>query len=180
MNFGAWGDFAMLNASVSPGESPPGCCITRSLFFFRPDRRYRIDDILIPRAAADVAFDALADLRFGGLGIARQNLIGGENHPRGAEPALKSVFFPKLLLDGVEFSLRSEPFDGGDLSPVRLDGEDGAAFHGLSVKKNGARAANRGLTADVRSSKSRVVAQQMDQQGSGLDVEGADFAVDAE
>jgi hypothetical protein len=41
-----------------------------------------------------------------------------------------------------------DPLDGGDLAAVGLDGEDGAALHGLAVEVDRARAAVAGVAPD--------------------------------
>src|SRR3546814_925920 len=50
-----------------------------------------LDDVVITRAAADVALQPLADLVFLGIGVLLQKVHGGHHHARRAEAALQPV-----------------------------------------------------------------------------------------
>ena len=71
-----------------------------------PDRRGRrlhgAHDVLVAGAAAQVAFQAVADLLGRGIGRVLQQFVGGEDHPRRAEPALQAVLVPERFLDRVQ------------------------------------------------------------------------------
>src|SRR5438309_25479 len=62
----------------------------------------RADDVLVSGAAAEIPFQGMADFRISRIRVALEELVGGHNHARRAEPALKAVLFPKALLDGME------------------------------------------------------------------------------
>ena len=51
----------------------------------------RLDDQLVPRAAAEVAGDGVANLVLGRIGVLLQELQRGQDHPRSAEAALKAL-----------------------------------------------------------------------------------------
>src|SRR5438309_8830952 len=55
-----------------------------------------LDDVLVARAAAQVAFQLFADLRFAGVGMALAQVERAHHHARGAEAALQAV----ALLEG--------------------------------------------------------------------------------
>ena len=57
--------------------------------------RTAVDDVLVARAAAEVAADRPADLRLGRVGVAREQVLGGEQHSRQAEAALEGVRRPR-------------------------------------------------------------------------------------
>src|SRR3954447_22623810 len=69
------------------GRRGPGPHHRRGL----PDRG---DDVVIARAAADVAVEGMADLVVRGIGRPGQEVGCGHDHPRRAEPALEAVLLP--------------------------------------------------------------------------------------
>src|SRR3546814_5977699 len=63
-----------------------------------------LDDVVITRAAADVALQPLADLVFLGIGVLLQKVHGGHHHARRAEAALQPVMLAEGRLHGVQRS----------------------------------------------------------------------------
>src|SRR6266851_8834386 len=57
---------------------------------FRRASLHRIHNVLIAGAAAQIAFEAVADLFLGGLRIALQQLVRGHDHARCTETALQA------------------------------------------------------------------------------------------
>jgi len=57
--------------------------------------------VLIAGAAAEVSVKSMANLVLCGLGIPRQKLVRGKDHPWRAVPALKAVTLPKAFLKRV-------------------------------------------------------------------------------
>src|SRR6266568_7512609 len=108
-----------------------------------------LHNVLIARAAAEVPFQAPANLLTVWVGIAPKELVSREYHARRAEAALQAVFLPKALLERMELALGREALDRGQLGAVGLDSEHRARLDGLLVHQNRAGAANRGLAADV-------------------------------
>src|SRR3954452_6954532 len=55
----------------------------------------RLDDVVVARAAADIAVERFADLLLARLRVVGQELHRRHHHPRRAEPALQAVAFAK-------------------------------------------------------------------------------------
>src|SRR5262249_1592062 len=81
-------------------------------------------------------------------------------------------------LDGMELAVLLQPFDGRDLPAVRLHRQHGAGLHRRPVQQHRARAAVRGVAADVRAREAEVLAQQVHEQQARLDVGLSRGAVD--
>src|SRR5262249_50961167 len=108
-----------------------------------------VDDGLVAGAAAEVARDRLARFlprRRRGLA---QDLVGAEQHPGRAEPALEALLLPECLLHGVELAVPGEALDRRDLRAVRLDGEGDAGAGGPAVDDDRAGAADAVLATCV-------------------------------
>src|SRR5215204_6265731 len=140
-----------------------------------PDRLRRVtdrrDDVLVAGAAAEIAFDGVADLVVGGIRVLRQQVDGGHDHAGRAEPALETVLLPERGLHRVELIAVSEALDRLDLRPVRLDGEHGARLDRPAVDMDGAGAALAGVAADMRPGQVEVLPQRLDEESPGLDIE---------
>ena len=121
---------------------------------------HRVDDVLIAGAAAEIAFEAVADLFVGRIGIALEQLLGRHDHAGSAEAALEAMLVPEGFLHGVELAVGGEAFDGHHLAAIRLDGEHGAGLYGLAVERHGAGAADGGFAADVAAGESDDFAQK--------------------
>src|SRR6059036_3419349 len=80
----------------------------------------RGDDVLVAGAAAEIALERVPDLGVARMRVLTQQVGGGHDHSRGAEPALQSVFVPERLLQGVQPAVRAEPLDGRDLATLGL------------------------------------------------------------
>src|SRR5664279_3801705 len=148
----------------------------------RPERGCRLadrrHDVLVARAAAQVALDAVADLVVRGIRVARQLIRGRHDHARRAEAALQTVLLPERVLDGVQATLGSHALDRDDDATVGLDGQDGARFDCVPVQPDGARAALAGVAAHVGPGQAQVLADGMDQDLSGLERELMGDSVD--
>ena len=64
--------------------------------------------------------------------------------------------------------------------PIRLHCEDRARLHGASIEMDRARAALRGIATDLRTGQVQVVADDVDEQPSRLDIERDGPTVDGE
>src|SRR5262245_19174643 len=80
------------------------------------------DDVVVAGAAAQVPLELMPDVGLARALVALQDLVGGHDHARGAEPALEPVLLPEALLDGVELAVLGEALDGEDVVAVGLDG----------------------------------------------------------
>ena len=75
---------------------------------------------------------------------------------------------------------RRHPLDRRDVAAIGLDGEHRAGLDRLAVDVDGARAALAGVAADVGPGEVEVLADQLDQETSRLDIRLASLAVDRE
>jgi hypothetical protein len=138
------------------------------------------DDILITGTAAQIAFQTVANLGLGRIGVALQQIVRAHNHARRAKAALQAVLFPKRSLQRMQIAVLGQAFDRGDLAAVRLHGEHGARFHRLSIHQHGARAALARVTAEGGSRQAERLAQKVRQQQTRLHFCGTHSAVDGE
>src|SRR5689334_3754642 len=102
-----------------------------------------LDDVDVAGAPAKIPGDGAPDVAFAGIGIRLQQRVARHHHARGAVAALQAVLLVEAFLDRVELALFLETFDGLDVAPVGLHGEDGAGLDGDAVQENRARAAVR-------------------------------------
>ena len=72
------------------------------------------------------------------------------------------------------------PLDRRDLGAIGLDREHRARLDGVAVEVDGAGAAVRRVAADVGAGQPEVVAQSVDEQQAGLDLEVVLDAVDVQ
>ena len=139
------------------------------------------DDVLITRAAAQVAFQQLADLALARLGVVRGQIHCAHHHAGGAKAALKAVAFLESRLHWVHGAVGfGQAFDGGDVRATGLRGQDVARLDGAPVHDDGAGAALGGVAADMGAGEFEVFAQGLHQQGVGGEVKAAGFAIDIE
>ena len=139
-----------------------------------------VDDVLVSRAATDVALEPMTNLVFGGGRIAIEDLLRRHDHAGRAESALEAVLVPERFLHGIELAVARETFHGDDIRALRLHGKHGAALDGLAVQLHGARAAQRGFAAHVRTRQARDVAHEMNEQQARFYVLGIAFPIDGE
>src|SRR5581483_10653018 len=67
------------------------------------------DDVLVAGAPAEVALERVANLVVARVGVPREQVGRGDDHPRRAEPALQAVLVPERLLDRVQLAVPGEP-----------------------------------------------------------------------
>ena len=82
-----------------------------------------VDNVLVSRAAAEIALEAVADLLLGRDRIVGEQLPRGENHPRRTKSALQRMFIPERLLQRVELAVLRQPLDRQHVPSFRLDRE---------------------------------------------------------
>ena len=138
----------------------------------------RLDDVVVPGAAAEVALEPDADLLLRRVRILGEQRDARHHEPGRAVAALEAVQLVERLLHRMQLAAPGEALDGRHLAPVGLHGEHGAGLDGLAVEQHGARAARRGVAADVRSLQAELVAQEVREQLARLDVGLAAVAVD--
>src|SRR5713226_4073485 len=137
-----------------------------------------LDDIVVARAAAEIAVELVPDLFLRRLGIALEELRRRHDHARRAEAALQPVLLPEGVLDRVQLAVLGHAFDRGDLRAVGLDGQHGAGLHGLAIQMDGAGPALAGVAAHVRAREPGQLADEVHEQEPGLDVMRVSDAID--
>src|SRR6266542_285835 len=111
---------AFASSSATRGTGRVGRADTRS----HCDRGLpnRGHDVVIARTATDVALDGVPDLVVRGVRVVADQLRGGHDHARSAEPALEAVLLPERRLERVERAVGGgESLDRRDAGAVGLD-----------------------------------------------------------
>src|SRR5690606_21997081 len=131
---------------------------------------YGADDVLIAGAPAEVAFEAFADGFLVRIRVVGQQIDRLHDHAGSAETALECVVVAEGLLHRVELPVAGEPLHGGDLTAVRLDGQDRTGLHAPPVERDGAGAAVTRVAADHGSGLAELPPQMRHEQSPGFDV----------
>src|SRR3954454_1634853 len=126
----------MRGSSLRLSAWPTHFSLASTVLMPGPPRRgpHGLDDVVVARAAAEVAGERLADLLLARVRVLGQQVRPRHDHPRRAVAALEPVVLPERLLERVQAALGAEAFDGGDLRPVGLHREHRAALHGVAVE----------------------------------------------
>ena len=145
----------------------------------RPRGGDRLDDVVVAGAAAEIAFQALADLLLGqALRMRVHQVDRAHHHARRAEAALQRVMLAEHLLHRVQRAVgRGEALDRGDAAAVGLQRQHGAGLHRDAVDMHDAGAALAGVAADMGAGQPQLLAQQFDQQGAAFDLHRVLLAV---
>src|SRR5450759_2539802 len=130
----------------------------------RGGREDRLGDLLVARAAAQVACEALLDLRDGGMGVLRQEGVGRHELAGDAEAALDGALVEERLLERAQVPVDREPLDRHDLRPVGLDREHQAGIDDAAVQADGARTALAHEAAFLGARELQIVAQDVEQR----------------
>jgi hypothetical protein len=109
----------------------------------------RLNYIMVPRAAAEVAIQCMADLFFCWMRIVLQQASGRHDHARRTKTALQSVAFFKPFLQGVQFVVGGKSFDGGYFTTIGLNRQQRTTFGGFAIHEYGAGAATAGIAANM-------------------------------
>src|SRR5262245_24509720 len=141
--------------------------------------RDRFHDVMVAGAAADIAFELVADgLLIELVALAPDDIDRRHDHAGRAIAALQRVVLAERLLHRMQRAVRlGEPFDRGDVGALHLPGKGRAGLHRLAVDMDHAGAALRGVAAHMRAGQPQVLAQELHQQGARVDVTGDGFAV---
>src|SRR2546428_694327 len=130
-----------------------------------------LHDVHVTGAAAEIPGDRLTDLLLRRRGVRGEEADRGHHHSRGAEPALQAVLLVEALLDRMELPILLESLDRGDARLIHLHREEGAGLHRAAVEQDGACAAACGVAADVGPGHPEVLAEEVNEQRSRLDVD---------
>ena len=162
------GEQRRIFAAQHPGADDTLCAFLGDGHWRHPVGRsqHRLDDVVVPRAAAEVALEPHPDLVFGGMRVLVEQPDRGHHHARGAVAALEPVVLHERLLHRVHLAVLGESLDGEDLLSVCLDGKHGAALHRFAVDVNGAGAAGGRVATDVRAGEADRIAYVVDEQAS--------------
>src|SRR5215472_14015769 len=119
----------------------------------------RLDDVLITGAAAEIAFELLANDLFGEIvTLAVNHVDRGHDHARRAKAALQPVMLAEGFLHWMQRrAIRREPFDGLDLMAVGHHHEGGTGFDRLAVEMHDASATLRSVAADMGPGQTQVL-----------------------
>src|SRR6476469_2161811 len=117
-----------------------------------------IDDVVVARAAAEVALEPVADFLLTGVRVLLEQVRGAHDHAGSAVAALKPVLLVERPLHGVQLAVPRKPLDRRDLGAIGLHREHGARLDGLAVDVHRAGAARRGVTTDVGAGQAELLA----------------------
>src|ERR1700732_772964 len=174
---GGWRSSTKVPAPVSSRGSSSRCTRaptsfgrTSSIALRRPapgDRcPYCVDNVLAAGAATEIAAEAVADFVVGSERPLAQEIDGGHQHPRRAEPALQRVMLAERLLQTVELLDGAEAFDGLERAAVGLHREQQAGAHAVAVENDSAGAADAMLAADMGAGEAERLAQEVAEQAA--------------
>src|SRR4051794_17721616 len=104
-------------------------------------RRYCLDDFPVTGAAAQIARDGMADLRFARPRILVEQRLGGEHNAWCAEAALRTAMLDERLLQRMQFAAGGKPLDRRDAAARHLDSQNQARVDGDAVHQPRAGAA---------------------------------------
>jgi len=120
----------------------------------------RLDDVVIAGAAADVAFEPVADRGFVEMrAFAIDEVDRGHDHAGGAKPALEAMIVLERLLHRVQPAADGEALDRRHLRALAARGQNGAGLDGPAVDMDDAGAALRRIAADMSAGQAQVLAQ---------------------
>ena len=164
--------------SPSPSPSPPTVASTVGSSLSRDlgSAQHALDDVLVARAATEVARDRFSRLLARGCRVLLE--VGGDRREetRCAEAALQAVALGEGLLHRAHrlagrrdpgIGRRAQSLDRRDLVLLRRHGEHEAGAHRGTVDEHRARATHAVLAADVGAGEAQVVPQEVGQQPAG-------------
>lgn len=128
------------------------------------------NDLHVAGAHAQITGQRFANLFFRWIGITLQQGMARHDHSWCAVAALKRVVFDESFLDRVQLSVLRQPFDGRDVTAIRLHGEVKAGFDKFAVEQNGTGAAFTDDAADVSAGKADILAKEVREKQTRLDV----------
>src|SRR5947207_2178729 len=83
----------------------------------------RVHDVVIARAAAQVAFDRMTDLSVARRCVPLEEVDGGDHETGSAEATLQPMLLRERALDRVQLTVLREALDRDDHRAIRLDRE---------------------------------------------------------
>src|SRR5881396_3867399 len=177
--------------SVRPSARPPVRLLPAPIqrLFSRPGiltpqagRRelYRLVDLDVAGAAAEVAGQGVLDLFARRVGVFGQQGLGGEEERRRAVAALGGAQVGEGFLQRVQPAAQRHPFDGLHRVVRAGETEDQARQHGRAIEQHGARAAFTELASVLGAREPQVFAQYFEQRLVGRKGHLGGLAIDLE
>ena len=137
-----------------------------------------LDDLVVAGAAAEIVGEEEADALFRGVRLIVEKLFGGDDEAGGADAALEGGVFEERLLQGVEFAVAGDAFDGGDAATFGFDSEDQAGGDDVAVENDSAGAAVAVVAAFLGTREADDVAEDFEETLARLAEEVDLLAVD--
>src|SRR5215217_3805562 len=120
-----------------------------------------LDDVPVPRAAAEIPGQLVFDLLRRRVRIVGQERFRREQHPARAETALQRALLDERALNRMELAGEREPLDRLDRFPIRLVRQRAACTYGNPVEQNRADAADLYVAGALRPGQSEAVADDV-------------------
>ena len=173
--------FAALNTLAGKTLSGVHGDVPSSLFHGGRAQLHGLDDVVITRAAADVAVQAFTHLGFAVAAVLLHQVNGTHHHAWRAKTALQTMAGLEGGLHGVQRAVfGGNAFDRGDFTARNLCHQHVAAFHSAAVQVHGAGAALRRVAAHMGARQLGVFADEFNQQRLWWHVAADVAAVDAQ
>ena len=138
------------------------------------------NDVRVGTAAADVAVHRLLDIRICRPDVLFEHRNGGHDLARGAVATLVAVVLDESSLHGVEMIGLTDTFDGCDLIVPMHDGERETGVDAATVYVDCACSALTVVAAFLGAGQRKVLAEAVEQSGTGIKLEGVGLSVDPE
>src|SRR5574340_433996 len=130
---------------------------------FLSRKLHSFHNVFITGAAAVVSVDGFANFLVGGILVVAEVIHHRHEEAGRAETALQRMFFMEGFLDRMQVLRSAKRFHRLDFVPVGHHREHDAGTNRLTVKKNGACAAQAVLAPDVRAGKAEIMADEVAQ-----------------
>src|SRR5439155_10506448 len=136
-----------------------------------------LNDLLVARAAAEIAGQCEAYLVLGGLAPLGQQRRGRHQHARRTEPALDPAGLDERALEGMRLPVAGQALHRGHLAAVRLESEKRAGVQRPAVEQDHAGSALRVVAALLRARQPDFATQHGEERASARDSERVADAV---
>ena len=119
---------------------------------------------MVSGTAADVTFEAFANVLLARVRVLFDKFNGAHHHAGCAETALQAMVLVKRLLHRMQRFRASDPFDGRDLCPFGGYGQHGAGFYGFAVHMDDTGATLAGVATDMSACQRHGFADEADEE----------------
>jgi len=134
-------------------------------------------DAVVRHAAAQRARHRLADFRIGGLRVAVEEDLRGQDLPVLTEAALRDLLVDPGLLDRMEHAVLGQPFERGDLGALHGGRGPDTRSNRLAFDDHGACAALTESATEAWPSQAEIVAEDVEQRSRRIDIHGVRLPV---